>query len=143
MVLVKRFEPIKPGDDPTDPTKVGKADGRSVDVQIVGDYAYFTYDSFGVVAYRIDDPDPAVYDLISTDELVANNITDPTKIWKPGGNGFDYRPVAVARFKLQDETLGRAGHDRPQRQRQAAVLCGLWRRGRREDQLDGPGGSGA
>ena len=102
MVLVKRFEPIKIGDE----EEVGKADGRSVDVKIVGDYAYFSYDSFGIVAYRIDDPDPAVYDLISTQELVDNNITDPTKIWKPGGNGYDYRPEAVGRFKLQDETLG-------------------------------------
>jgi hypothetical protein len=107
MVLVKRFEPIKTSDEDGDGIlEIGKADGRSVDVQIVGDYAYFTYDSFGVVAYRIDDPDPTVYDLISTDELVANNITDRTKIWNPGGNGYDYRPVAVARFRLQDDTLG-------------------------------------
>ena len=104
MVLVKRFEPKKPGDE--DPDKFGAADGRSVDVQVVGDYAYFTYDSFGMVAYRIDDPDPAKYDLISTQELVDNNITDRTKIWKPGGQYVDYRPDAVARFKLQDETLG-------------------------------------
>jgi hypothetical protein len=104
MVLVKRFEPKKPGDE--DPDKFGAADGRSVDVQIVGDYAYFTYDSFGIVAYRIDDPDPTVYDLISTQELVDNNITDRTKIWKPGGQYVDFRPDAVARFKLQDETLG-------------------------------------
>jgi len=104
MVLVKRFEPKKPGDE--DPDKFGAADGRSVDVQIVGDYAYFTYDSFGIVAYRIDDPDPTVYDLISTQELVDNNITDRTKIWKPGGQYVDYRPDAVGRFKLQDETLG-------------------------------------
>jgi hypothetical protein len=48
-----------------------------------------------------------VWDLISTAELVANNITDRTKIWKPGGNNpYDYRPEFVARFKLQDDTLG-------------------------------------
>jgi len=104
MVLVKRFEPKKPSDE--DPNKFGAADGRSVDVQVVGDYAYFTYDSFGIVAYRIDDPDPDVYDLISTQELVDNNITDRTKIWKPGGQYVDYRPDAVGHFKLQDETLG-------------------------------------
>jgi hypothetical protein len=100
MVLVKRFEPQKPGDE--DPEQFGKADGRSVDVKVVGDYAYFTYDSFGMVAYRIDDPDPAVYDLISP---LPEGI-DPTDVWKPGGSGYDYRPAAVARFKLQDETLG-------------------------------------
>jgi hypothetical protein len=99
MVLLKRFEPIKVGDE----EEVGKADGRSVDVKVVGDYAYFTYDSFGIVAYRIDDPDPAVHDLISP----LPEGTDPTQIWRPGGaNSFDYRPEAVARFKLQDETLG-------------------------------------
>ena len=98
MVLIKRFEPIKVGDE----EEVGKADGRSVDVKIVGDYAYFTYDSFGIVAYRIDDPDPLVHDLISP----LPEGTDPTEVWKPGGAGYDYRPEAVARFKLQDETLG-------------------------------------
>ena len=98
MVLIKRFEPIKVGDE----EEVGKADGRSVDVKLVGDYAYFTYDSFGIVAYRIDDPDPLVHDLISP----LPEGTDPTEVWKPGGAGYDYRPEAVARFKLQDETLG-------------------------------------
>jgi len=99
MVLLKRFEPIKVGDE----EEVGKADGRSVDVKVVGGYAYFSYDSFGIVAYRIDDPDPAVHDLISP----LPEGTDPTQIWRPGGaNNFDYRPEAVARFKLQDETLG-------------------------------------
>ena len=98
MVLLKRFEPIKVGDE----EEVGKADGRSVDVQVVGDYAYFTYDSFGMVAYRIDDPDPAVHDLISP----LPDGVDPIDVWKPGGNGYDYRPEAAARFKLQDETLG-------------------------------------
>jgi len=110
MRLVKRFEPIKPGDDPEDPDKVGKADGRSVDVQIVGDYAYFSYDSFGIVAYRIDEPDATPetpeepYDLISP----LPEGTDPTKIWKPGSDQtrYDYRPVAASRFKLQDVNLG-------------------------------------
>jgi hypothetical protein len=103
MVLLKRFEPRKPKDE-EEAEGYGKADGRSVDVQIVGDYAYFTYDSFGIVAYRIDDPDPLVHDLISP----LPEGTDPTKIWKPGsGEGtYDYRPDFVARFKLQDETLG-------------------------------------
>jgi hypothetical protein len=93
MVLVKRFEPIKMEDG-----KVGHADGRSVDVQIVEDHAYFTYDSFGIVAYRIAD-------LI--EPLPAG--VDPADIWRktPANvcNAGDCRPVAVARFKLQDETL--------------------------------------
>jgi len=87
MVLVKVFEPIKMEDD-----TVGKADGKSVAVEVVGNHAFFTYDSFGVVAYSIAD-------------LIAPLLpgTDPTKIWTK--NGVDQRPVASARFKLQDPTL--------------------------------------
>ncbi|MDG6777553.1 hypothetical protein QCB44_02415 [Thiomicrorhabdus sp. zzn3] len=87
MALVKVFEPKKMEDD-----HVGKADGKSVVVKLVDDHAIFTYDSFGVVAYRISD-------LI---EPLAEG-TDPTKIWAHGGD--DQRPDAVARFKLQDPTL--------------------------------------
>ncbi|WP_373018160.1 hypothetical protein [Thiomicrorhabdus sp.] len=84
MSLVKVFEPIKIED-----STVGKADGKSVVVRIVGDYAIFTYDSFGVVEYRIAD-------------LIAPLIegTDPTSIWTK--NGTDQRPEVTARFKLQD-----------------------------------------
>lgn len=90
MVLVKRFEPIKIEDG-----KVGHADGRSVDVVVVGNHAFFTYDSFGVVAYSIAD-------LIAP--LPAG--VDPTDIWRKTPGKVDYRPVAVSRFKLQDDTLG-------------------------------------
>ncbi len=87
MVLVKVFEPIKMEDD-----HVGKADGRSVAVKVVGNHAYFTYDSFGIVAY-------------SATDLIAPLIegTLPTKIWEQGG--LDQRPIFVARFKLQDPTM--------------------------------------
>ncbi|MDX1808586.1 MAG: hypothetical protein R3331_03490 [Sulfurospirillaceae bacterium] len=87
MTLVKVFEPIKMEGD-----KVGKADGKSVVVKVVGNYAFFTYDSFGVVSYAIAD-------------LIAPLIegTDPTKIWVQ--NGLDQRPVALARFKLQDASM--------------------------------------
>lgn len=87
MILIKVFEPIKIEDD-----TVGKADGKSSAVQIVGDNAFFTYDSFGIVSYSIAD-------LISP--LIEG--TDPTSIW--GSQVVDQRPTALARFKLQDETL--------------------------------------
>jgi len=88
MKLVKVFEPIKLEDG-----KVGAADGQSVDVKVVGNHAYFTYDSFGVVCYSLAD-------LIAP--LPAG--IDPTDTWKKSNTGtlvYDYRPVAVSRFKLQ------------------------------------------
>jgi len=57
---------------------------------VVGNYAYFTYDSFGMVAYRLSDlvaPVPAG--------------VDPTELFDQH-TGTDYRPVAVARFQLQE-----------------------------------------
>ena len=88
MKLVKVFEPIKLEDG-----KVGAADGQSTDVKIVGAYAYFTYDSFGVVCYSLAD-------LVKP--LPAGTI--PTETWKKSNTGkllYDYRPVAMSRFKLQ------------------------------------------
>ena len=88
MQLVKVFEPIKLEDG-----KVGAADGQSVDVKVVGDYAYFSYDSFGVVSYRLAD--------LITPLPVG---VEPTETWKKSNTGkliYDYRPVAVSRFKLQ------------------------------------------
>ncbi len=87
MSLVKVFEPIKMEDD-----KAGKADGKSVAVRVVREHAFFTYDSFGVVAYRIAD-------------LIAPLIdgTDPTDIWSKGA--VDQRPEFSARFKLQDPSM--------------------------------------
>lgn len=90
MRLIKVFEPIKIEDD-----KVGAADGQSVDVKVVGNYAYFTYDSFGVVCYRLSD-------LI---ESLPDGI-DPTEVWKKNTTGqliYDYRPVAVSRYKMKLE----------------------------------------
>jgi hypothetical protein len=88
MKLVKVFEPIKIEDG-----KVGAADGQAVDVKVVGEYAYFSYDSFGVVCYRIADLIAPLPDGIS-----------PTEVWKKSLTGtliYDYRPIAVSRFKLQ------------------------------------------
>jgi hypothetical protein len=87
MSVIKIFEPIKMEGD-----KVGKADGKSVAVKIVGDHVFFTYDSFGVVAYSIAD-------LI--EPLIPG--TDPQDIWEK--NGVDQRPEATARFKLQDTSF--------------------------------------
>ncbi len=89
MEIVKVFEPIKYEDD-----KVGAADGQATDVKVVGDQAYFSYDSFGVVCYSMADLTEALPDGVS-----------PTEVWKKSLTGqlqYDYRPVAVSRFKLQE-----------------------------------------
>lgn len=88
MYLVKVFEPIKLEDG-----KVGAADGQATDVLVVGDYAYFSYDSFGVVCYSLAD-------LI--EPLPAG--VSPTETWKKSLTGqllYDYRPAETGRFKLQ------------------------------------------
>jgi hypothetical protein len=86
--LIKVFEPIKIEDG-----KVGKADGRAVDVIAHHRHAYFSYDSFGIVCYSIPD---LIAPLPEGVEL--------TDIWKvqEGTVLFDHRPVAVARFRLKD-----------------------------------------
>ena len=96
MVLIKVFEPVKTEvheEDGVITPQYNKADGKSVDVLIVDDHAYFTYDSFGVLAYTIAD-------LIKP----LPEGMDPTDIWERGEIGE--RPIAVARFKLQDPELG-------------------------------------
>ena len=95
MVLIKVFEPIKTEyheENGVITPQYNKADGKSVDVLIVDDHVYFTYDSFGVLAYRIAD-------LIKPLPVGM----DPTDIWERGEIGE--RPIAVARFKLQDPLL--------------------------------------
>lgn len=86
--IVKVFEPIKLEDG-----DVGSADGQAIDVAVIGDLAYFTYDSFGVVVYALSD-------------LVAPLPpgVDPTDLFSKQTSGtvlYDHRPVAVGRFKLQ------------------------------------------
>lgn len=96
MILIKVFEPIKTEvheEDGTVTEHHNKADGKSVDVLVVDDHTYFTYDSFGVLAYKISD-------LIKP----LPEGMDPTDIWERGEKGE--RPDAVARFKLQDPLLG-------------------------------------
>jgi hypothetical protein len=95
MVLIKVFEPIKTEyheEDGVITAQYNKADGKSADVLIVDDHAYFTYDSFGVLAYSIADLIKPLPDGM-----------DPTDIWERGEIGE--RPIAVARFKLQDPEL--------------------------------------
>ncbi|MHB8789595.1 MAG: PKD domain-containing protein [Desulfobulbaceae bacterium] len=89
MRTVKVFQPIKYEDG-----DVGTADGKASDVEIIGDKAYFTYDSFGVVCY-------AMSDLIAE---VPEGV-DPTELFKKSTRGvvsYDYRPEAIGRFKLQE-----------------------------------------
>lgn len=88
MTLVKVFEPIK-----IEEGKFGKADGRSVNVMVIDDNVYFTYDSFGMVVYSIAD-------LIKP----LPEGMDPTDIWEP--NTVGERPEVLARFRLKDPLLG-------------------------------------
>jgi hypothetical protein len=101
--LVKTFEPLKADDD----NAFGSADGKSVDVHVIDDIAYFSYDSFGLVAYRMEDlirpateerpavvPDGQAADVCST-------ITDVTKLSAKQGGVGECRPTAISQFKLQ------------------------------------------
>ena len=90
MKFVKVFEPKKVEDD-----KVIKADGRSVDVHVVGDHVYLSYSSFGIVVFTIADLIAPVPDGV-----------DPLQIWKTGSTGvsqYDYRPDHLAKFRLTNE----------------------------------------
>ena len=90
LQIVKVFEPIKyeNGD-------VGSADGQAIDLEVVGDNAYFGYDSFGLIAY-------SMADLV---EPVPSGV-DPTELFKKVADGtvlYDYRPEMLGKFKLQHE----------------------------------------
>ncbi|WP_372986408.1 hypothetical protein [Marinobacter sp.] len=92
MELVKIFQPIKIEEELDGTVHIGKADSRSVDVDVVGDHAYFSYGGFGLLAYNIEDL------LAPLPEGV-----EPNKIWTMGSGGYDYRPEAVAQYRLQAE----------------------------------------
>ncbi|WP_175547543.1 LVIVD repeat-containing protein [Marinobacter antarcticus] len=93
MELIKLFQPVKIEEELDGTVHIGKADSRSVDVDVIGDHAYFSYGGFGLLAYSIDD-------LL---EPLPDGV-DPTKIWTMGGSGgYDYRPEAVAQYRLQTE----------------------------------------
>ncbi|MEJ2384164.1 MAG: carboxypeptidase regulatory-like domain-containing protein [Xanthomonadales bacterium] len=90
LKIVKVFEPIKYEDG-----DLGSADGQAIDVEVVGDIAYFGYDSFGLVAY-------SMADLV---EPVPAGV-NPTELFKKRNNGivfYDYRPDFLGKFKLQEE----------------------------------------
>jgi hypothetical protein len=101
--LIKTFEPLKADDD----NLFGSADGKSVDVHIVGDIAYFSYDSFGLVAYRMTDlvrPAAEERPLVVPDGQspdVCATITEVTKLSAKQGGVGECRPTAVGYFKLQ------------------------------------------
>jgi hypothetical protein len=88
MKIVKVFEPIKIEDG-----DIGVADGQAIDVEVVGDKAYFSYDSFGVLCYSMVDLIAPVPDGVDPTEIFLK-ILDGTVI-------YDYRPAALGRFKLQ------------------------------------------
>ena len=90
LQIVKVFEPIKYEDE-----DLGSADGQAIDVEVVGDIAYFGYDSFGLIAY-------SMADLV---EPVPAGV-NPTELFKKRNNGtvsYDYRPEFLGKFKLQEE----------------------------------------
>lgn len=88
--LIKTFEPLKSDDD----NAFGSADGKSVDLHIVGDVAYFSYDSFGLGAYRMAD-------LIAPPTDINPLCTDPTKLSAKQGGPAECRPTLAGYFKLQ------------------------------------------
>ena len=101
--LIKTFEPLKADDD----NAFGSADGKSVDVHVVGDIAYISYDSFGLVAYRMEDlVRPATEERPTVvpagqDTNIGATITEVTKLSAKQGGVGECRQTAVAQFKLQ------------------------------------------
>jgi hypothetical protein len=87
LSIVKTFQPIKWEDLELDP-KAHNADGVAVDVTIMDGFAFFTYDSFGVLAYRISD-------------LIDPNYQNPDDVSRPGAPSQN-RPNAVGYFKIQN-----------------------------------------
>jgi hypothetical protein len=101
--LIKTFEPLKSDDD----NAFGSADGKSVDVHIIDDIAYISYDSFGLVAYSMADlirpateERPAVVPAGQAPD-VCSTITDVTKLSAKQGGVGECRPTALGQFKLQ------------------------------------------
>lgn len=97
MELVKLFEPIKLELEDDGTLHVGKADSRSVDVDVVRDHVYYSYGGFGILAYRIEDMLAPLPDGIPPDD-----------IWEM--HDYDHRPEAVGAYRLQDEP-GMEGSD--------------------------------
>jgi hypothetical protein len=101
--LLKTFEPVKSDAD----NAFGSADGKSVDVHVIGDVAYFSYDSFGLVAYRMADlirPAREERPAINPTPAVCATITDVTKLSAKQGGVGECRPTAAGYYKLQKDT---------------------------------------
>ncbi|MCM5570101.1 hypothetical protein M6I34_06240 [Burkholderiaceae bacterium FT117] len=98
LKLIKTFEPKKYDED-----KVGSADGKSVDVHVVGDHVFFSYDSFGLVAYSIADLIQPVVEFqpVGQPEGACADVTDVTALSAKQGRAVDCRPESVGRFRLQ------------------------------------------
>lgn len=104
MTLLKTFEPIKLEEEEGE-VKVGSADGKSVDVQIVGNHAYVSYDSFGLVAYRMADLIQPLAEYQPPGQPAGACVgVQPTEAFNKQTQ-LDCRPVAVSRYKLQDDPL--------------------------------------
>jgi len=102
MTLLKTFQPIKIEEEEEEGIHVGNADGKSVDVQIVNNIAYVSYDSFGIVAYRMSDLVQPLADYAPPGQQAGVCAgVDPTKLFTPNG-GVDCRPVAVGQFNLDN-----------------------------------------
>lgn len=102
--LVKTFEPLKADAD----NPWGSADGKSVDVHVVGDMAYFSYDSFGLVAYRMADliqPVAQYEPAVKPDGQAAGICATAavTKLSAKQGGVGECRPTAAGYFKLQKQ----------------------------------------
>ncbi len=76
-------------------------------MHVVGDVAYFSYDSFGLVAYRMADlirpvteEEPPVVPVGQAPGACAL-VTDVTKLSAKQGGVAECRPTAVGHFKLQ------------------------------------------
>ena len=101
--LIKTFEPLKADDD----NPFGSADGKSVDVHVVDDIAYISYDSFGLVAYRMEDlirPATEERPVIvpnGQDPDICATIIDVTKLSAKQGGVGECRPTYLSQFKLQ------------------------------------------
>ena len=100
--LVKTFEPLKADDD----NAFGSADGKSVDVHVIDNVAYFSYDSFGLVAYRMADLIQPVAEYEPVVKPVGQPVgicatADVTKLSAKQGGVGECRPIAVGYFKLQ------------------------------------------
>jgi hypothetical protein len=109
MTLLKTFEPMKSDLD----NPFGSADGKSVDIQVADDFAIVSYDSFGMVAYRMADLIQPVAEtvppVVPAGQLPGDcaKVTDVTKLSpnKKDSSGYECRPTAVARYKLQADPL--------------------------------------